>query len=327
MSPNPWRCSSAIDVTMAMSGSTMPRRVAISPGMLVPNSITATSASAGSDKRVSGTPMRLFRFPVVAWTRSRDSSAARSKSFVLVFPLLPATAMRVPPHTTRRNLASDPSATSVSWTRKIATSSAETSTSRLTTRARALQDRDPRSCHSTCTPQQLCHNLTLVEWTLFCADNLISLVPLPCEQYRVARRRDLDCACNRSATIAQSLVWRLHPPLYLVDDRLRIFRTRIVTRDDDAIGPSLCGCAHEWSLAGIAIAARSEYEYDFASNEWPNRCKAPDKRVRRVSVVANNRRRMGDEFEPSRYLRNDRKRVRQSTQRNPNRQRSGNRGQ
>ncbi len=68
------------------------RSRAISPGTLAPASITRALLSAGALRIESGTPIRLLRFPLVAWTRQRTANVARSISFVLVFPLDPVTA-------------------------------------------------------------------------------------------------------------------------------------------------------------------------------------------------------------------------------------------
>ena len=100
--PSPSRCSSDTDVITAMSGSTIPRSFAISPGTFIPISITATSASSGIASSVSGTPTRLLRFPIVACTVSVAPSVARISSFVVVFPFEPPTPITVPRHARRR---------------------------------------------------------------------------------------------------------------------------------------------------------------------------------------------------------------------------------
>ena len=98
----------------------MSRSRAISPGTLAPASMTSASASSGAASSVSGTPTRLFRFPVVACTRYCAARAARIISLVLVLPLDPVTATTGLPGASsrRRARARAPRATRVSSTSK-----------------------------------------------------------------------------------------------------------------------------------------------------------------------------------------------------------------
>ena len=56
-------------VMTAIVGSMMSRMRAISPGTLAPASTTSAPVSSGAPRIVSGTPTRLLRLAVVAWTR------------------------------------------------------------------------------------------------------------------------------------------------------------------------------------------------------------------------------------------------------------------
>ena len=118
--PKPSTCAYPTFVITAMVGSMISRSRGISPGTLAPASTTSASASSDAPRMVSGTPIRLFRFPVVACTRYVVVSTARIISRVLVFPLEPVTATTGLPagKSRRRARASRPRATSVSGTSK-----------------------------------------------------------------------------------------------------------------------------------------------------------------------------------------------------------------
>ena len=83
-------CTAATLVTSPIVGWAMAARSAISPGSLMPSSITAASCVASSVKSVIGTPTRLLRLPrvnTVAWPS--PVSAAATSSFVVVLPTEP----------------------------------------------------------------------------------------------------------------------------------------------------------------------------------------------------------------------------------------------
>ena len=103
-------------VTTAISGRAIAESVEISPGSFEPISTTITSTSVGIESSVSGTPMRLLRLSGVACTARVIPSAARVRSFVVVFPTDPVIATTGAFRSLRRKLASDPSATRVSST-------------------------------------------------------------------------------------------------------------------------------------------------------------------------------------------------------------------
>ena len=137
-----------------MSGSVMSRNVATSPGVLVPTSTIATSAAEGIDSRVSGTPMRLLRLPLVACTASVRENAALSSSLVLVLPFDPATAITLRPQARRHAVASCPSATRVSDTTYVGTPRPAALVASLTTNAAAPASRAVarKSCASKRSP-------------------------------------------------------------------------------------------------------------------------------------------------------------------------------
>ncbi len=74
-------------------GSAMAVSSAMSPTLLAPISMMAMRCSSVSRNRVRGTPMWLFRLPVVASVGRSALSTACTSSFVVVLPLLPVMAM------------------------------------------------------------------------------------------------------------------------------------------------------------------------------------------------------------------------------------------
>ena len=97
--------------------------------------------SSGIASSVSGTPMRLFRLPRVACTSSTLPSAALISSFVLVFPFVPTTPTTGLFHARRQNVASAPSATSVSRTSKTGTPRSRPAARRARRRRRSRPSR------------------------------------------------------------------------------------------------------------------------------------------------------------------------------------------
>ena len=94
----------------------MAASASISPGALVPISMTAIASSVRVST-VIGTPMRLFRFPWVAATFTPLArSAAAVSSLVVVFPAEPVIPTTRPPHSSRWACARQPSASRVSST-------------------------------------------------------------------------------------------------------------------------------------------------------------------------------------------------------------------
>jgi hypothetical protein len=99
-----------------IDGSMISRYRLISPGRLAPASTINAWVSAGASRIVSGTPIRLLRFARVAYVRYLVPSTAASISLVLVFPLVPVTAMTGPSSIRRRVRARSPKARSGSST-------------------------------------------------------------------------------------------------------------------------------------------------------------------------------------------------------------------
>ena len=65
----------------------------ISPGRLIPISITAASVSSESSAIICGTPSWPFLLPPVRSTFPMGARAVAVSSFVVVFPTLPVTAI------------------------------------------------------------------------------------------------------------------------------------------------------------------------------------------------------------------------------------------
>ena len=80
-------------VKTAHSGFTISTNRSISPGILIPISITANSVSSSSSNIISATPIWLFKFLYVLTVRYFISSTAAIISFVVVFPTLPVIPM------------------------------------------------------------------------------------------------------------------------------------------------------------------------------------------------------------------------------------------
>ena len=76
-------------VTTAQSRVRSFESLIISPGMLIPISITAISSSLAIFRRVSGTPIWLLLFPEVLKTFIPAESAQAIISLVVVLPTLP----------------------------------------------------------------------------------------------------------------------------------------------------------------------------------------------------------------------------------------------
>ncbi len=81
-------------VTTAMSGRRMSRSGAISPGWLMPASITPKAQSRPSPATLSGRPISLLKLPDVRAVRPRVPSRSATSSFVSVLPTLPVTPTR-----------------------------------------------------------------------------------------------------------------------------------------------------------------------------------------------------------------------------------------
>jgi hypothetical protein len=84
-------CAAATRVLSVRSGSIIAASGAISPGALIPASMTANRCTAGSSRvSVSGTPRWLLRLPSVASTPpAAPPSSSASRFLVEVLPALP----------------------------------------------------------------------------------------------------------------------------------------------------------------------------------------------------------------------------------------------
>src|SRR4051812_49967824 len=88
------------------------------------------------------------------------------------------------------------------------------------------------------------------------------------EQYYVAIVCDIERTLNRGESVGDSLViLASHARLNVVDDRIRIFRPRVVAGDDRAVGAALSDFSHDWTLTLIAIPATAEHHYEFSSSK------------------------------------------------------------
>ncbi len=78
-------------VMTAISGETLGARSMMCPRPLLPTSRISDEAPSGMLRTVSGTPISLLNDLGAAWARSPRAPATRS--FVVVFPLLPVIAI------------------------------------------------------------------------------------------------------------------------------------------------------------------------------------------------------------------------------------------
>ncbi len=77
---------------MPTVGTQISRSLAISPGLLVPISMTAAPASSGSPSMDWGRPMKLFQLRLETRTFQRDPRMRERSSRVVVLPFEPVTA-------------------------------------------------------------------------------------------------------------------------------------------------------------------------------------------------------------------------------------------
>ena len=101
----------------------------------------------------------------------------------------------------------------------------------------------------------------VVEVVLHTLDDLVILVSLACDEYYVARLSQRAGRPDGFPTVnyAEDAV-----PLacieacqHIVNYLLRLFKAGVVTRNDDAVAVLEGFLSHEWTLAFVAVAARS----------------------------------------------------------------------
>src|ERR1019366_9139645 len=160
--PTPPACAEPTLVMIATSGSTIRARAAISPARLIPASKTAKRWCACRPNATAGTPMRLFRFPFVAWHGATAWSSEAHSSFVVVLPALPVIAKTRASSRPRRQArtwarARSPQASSVSTTSTtsadIAAAPPARPRSTTTSTAPARTAASKRSCPSCRSPR------------------------------------------------------------------------------------------------------------------------------------------------------------------------------
>ena len=132
------------------------------------------------------------------------------------------------------------------------------------------------------------------------ADDLAGLVALAGDQQCVARLQARDRGTDRLGAIAD-----LAGAFRGRQDRRAngggIFAARIVVGDDDRVRVVDGDLAHQWPLAGIAVAACAEHHHELALRIGPQRLQRLRQRVRLVGVIDEDRRAVAfaDQFEPS----------------------------
>ena len=126
----------------------------ISPGAFIPISRIATRCASFQRKIVSGSPIRLLKFPSVLRTLPRLPATAAVISFVVDLPLLPVIATHGAVSFARQLDATSPSARSVSAT-STAAIPAGSFVPRCTTTppAPAACASPTKSCPSKCAPR------------------------------------------------------------------------------------------------------------------------------------------------------------------------------
>src|SRR5438046_5808114 len=89
-------------------------------------------------------------------------------------------------------------------------------------------------------------------------DLLVDLVALAREEHDVATPRLVDRGEDRHLPLLDGFDGPAHAAQDLLDDRLRLFRPRVVAGDDHVVREARGGRAHHRALARIAIAAAAE---------------------------------------------------------------------
>src|SRR5256714_1773392 len=131
-------------------------------------------------------------------------------------------------------------------------------------------------------------DLSVVEGPLLRADDLVVLVSLARDDDEVARARLYDCALDGLAPVND---FKVRPSgcaqarFNVAQDRLRVFRARVVGRGYDDVAQAGRGLAHRRALRTVAVAAAAEDPYDPTARHAACRPKDVSERVVRVRVV------------------------------------------
>ncbi len=145
----------------------------------------------------------------------------------------------------------------------------------------------------------------IIERSLDRSHDLIVLVPLARDEHDVARGRALDGGLDRRAPIGderrRSAPLVRHAGVRLVDDGLRIFRARVVRRDDHLVRVAPGGAGHARPLGAIAVAAAAEDhpQPPARRNDRPQRGQDVLERVIGVGVVDEHRERSRPDRSPA----------------------------
>src|SRR6266542_1102652 len=102
------------------------------------------------------------------------------------------------------------------------------------------------------------NDLPLIERKTVRSENLISLLPLAREDNEVVSIRRAQSFLDCGPPVGDALMLAAHSLLDLVDNRVRIFRARVVARHDRNISKTLGDFTHGGSLPSVALAPATE---------------------------------------------------------------------
>ena len=107
-------------------------------------------------------------------------------------------------------------------------------------------------------------DLALIHVHLRLADDLVILMALAAEDDHIARAVVFDRIGDGLAPVGAHDIGRvrlLEAGENVGNDRLRVFRARVVARDDDEIRLLTCDASHLRALAAVAVSAAAEEEH------------------------------------------------------------------
>ncbi len=106
----------------------------------------------------------------------------------------------------------------------------------------------------------------IVKVVLHTLDVLIRLVPLACHENNIARGCQHHGCANGLAAVCDAddllALFGIKSGEHIVDDVLRLFKARIVARDDDAFAALGSFACHQRSFSLVPVAASSAYGDD-----------------------------------------------------------------
>src|SRR6185436_11350414 len=94
-----------------------------------------------------------------------------------------------------------------------------------------------------------------------------------------------------------------HPCLYVVDDCVGVFGSRVVASNYSAIRAAFGDLAHQRPLPLVPVSAAAENNYQLAASEGAGSLQAPLERIGGMRVISQYRWTRRDDLQPARDLR------------------------